>query len=191
MNKNKDALLNDGLSLVLAFCELNNIIPPAINMVTSDKWPYSTCAYYRKNVIHICVPKCAHIGVAGRQWSYPGYVVDRTPYGVLQHELGHHVDVIKGTKPGAYWSEYSEKLRAETGEKKITNYCPNDAEWFAEIFRLFVTNPDLLKQMRPLTYGRLISDGFKPVYQDTWQNRLSQAPERTINAATNRIKKGN
>lgn len=186
----KQTLLDDGSALMLVFCELNDIKIPKIEVWTSGWW-YSACAYYRDDVINICLAKCAHIGKAGRAWSFPGYVVDRTPYGVIQHELGHHVDVIKGNNPDAYWSEYSKQMREETGEKKITNYCPNDAEWFAEIFRLFVTNPDLLKQMRPLTYDRLIADGFKPLYTDTWQQRLGIAPERTINAAANRIKKGN
>lgn len=172
-----------------SFCKLNDIPIPGIIAVEPVDWHFPVCAYYRKDIIHICIKKCAHIGVVGRQWSYPGYVVDRTPFGVIQHELGHHVDVLRGEHSKAYFSNYSRDLRAETGEKKITNYCPNDAEWFAEIFRLFVTNPDLLKCIRPLTYNRLISDGFKPVFNDTWRDRLRLAPERYVNATINKIGK--
>lgn len=44
----------------------------------------------------------------------------------------------------------------ESGELPITSYAPNPAEWFAEIFRLFVTNHGLLKQLRPKTYNILL-----------------------------------
>lgn len=184
----KNTLFNKGVALMTSFCEANDIVTPDIRVYEPSEWMFSACAYYRRNKIHICIKKCAHVGTAGRQWSYPGYVVDRTPFGVIQHELGHHVDVVKGTTSGAYWSDYSEQMREETGEKKITNYCPNDAEWFAEIFRLFMTNPDLLKNIRPLTHAWLITDGFKPAFNDTWRDRLRLAPERTINAAANKIK---
>jgi len=188
MNLNKTSLYVEGLALMATFCEKNDISKPTVIAHEVDEWSYDVCAYYRDNVIHICLKKCAHVGVAGRAWSFPGYVVDRTPYGVIQHELGHHVDVISGTDKDSYFSNYSKLMREGTGEKKITNYCPNDAEWFAEIFRLFVTNPDLLKRMRPLTHARLIADGFSPVFNDVWCERLVHAPARTIHAAGNKIK---
>lgn len=184
----KNTLFGKGMVLMSSFCDINDIPTPFINTYELDEWHFPVCAYYRKNEIHICIRKCAHVGVAGRQWSYPGYVVDRTPFGVIQHELGHHVDFSRGDDKGAYWSDYSGDLRAETKEKPITTYCPNDVEWFAEIFRLFVTNPDLLHHMRPLTYNRLIFDGFKPVFTDSWQSRLRMSPERYVNAAQNKIK---
>ena len=171
-----------------AFCDANNLPKPSVETHDVDDWPFDVCAYYRDSVINICIKKCAHVGTTGRAWSFPGYVVDRTPYGVIQHKLGHHVDIIKGSDKRAYFSDYSWLMREEIGEKKITNYCPDDAEWFAEIFRLFVTNPDLLKRMRPLTYTQLIADGFKPVFNDVWCERLIQAPARTIHAAGNKIK---
>ena len=183
----KTAMMIKGRDLMQAFCSINDIPAPKVKVHPSSNWPFGVCAYYRADVINICLEKCAHIGKAGRQWSYPGYVIDRTPYGVIQHELGHHVDVYFGISPSAYWSDYSAALRKETGEAKLTNYCPNDAEWFAEIFRLFVTNPELLMRLGPLTFARLRADGRIPVFTDCWQDRLRGAPERTIQMAAKKI----
>ncbi len=184
--ESKSALLERGEILLRQFCSSNGLQIPAVRSAHADTWPYGACAFYRPTYIAICVPKCAAIGIAGPAWSFPGYTVDRTPYGVLQHELGHHVDVQKGTKPGAYWSDFSVAVRGHAGEKAITSYCPNDAEWFAEMFRVFVTNPDLLRLVRPRTY-REIRASFTPVFEDTWRARLQGAPARTITAAYRQV----
>lgn len=182
----KDALLQQGQDVVAAFCQLNDLPAPGLEQVDTKNWQFGVCAYYRRNVTNICVSRCASIGTVGRQWSYPGYTVDRTPYGVLQHEFGHHVDVIRSTKRGPYFGDFSIGLRGNSGEKEITSYCPNDAEWFAEMFRLFVTNPDLLKQLRPRTH-RELSAVFKPVFEDSWRDRLKGAPDRTIAAVERKL----
>jgi Mlc titration factor MtfA (ptsG expression regulator) len=114
-------------------------------------------------------------------------VIDRTSYGVVQHEQGHAVDCALGGASGDhYFSDFSVQLRSISREDKITNYCPNDAEWFAEMFRLFVTNSDLLKNLRPRTYA-IIKDFFKPVIDQPWQHVLKDAPERTIAQAAKKI----
>lgn len=184
----RDTLMQSGITLFAAFCQLNDITPPTIVSYTRDKFPMrsATCAYYRPTSIHISPDMCATPGYAGRAWSWPGYVIDRTPHGVVQHELGHHVDYMLGTVRGAYWSDYSQRLRAATGEDKVTNYCPNDAEWFAEIFRVFVTNPDLLRLMRPKTF-MAIREKLMPVITDPWDHVLRDAPTRTIEQARKKI----
>ena len=161
------------------FALLNDILPPAVNELAPYQWQFSVCAYWRNDTISICLAKCANIGTAGRQWSYPGYSVDRTPYGVLQHELGHHVDVTRSKVKGAYYGDFSVALRGRSGEKELTSYCPNDAEWFAEMFRLYVTNPDLLRLLRPRPHREMASQ-FKPIFEDTWRDRMQNAPARTI-----------
>jgi hypothetical protein len=179
-------LLERGRWVMVSFCSANSLPAPMVYPVEPPSWNVDPCAYYRNSVTHICVARCAAIGTAGRQWSYPGYTVDRTPYGVLQHELGHHVDVQRGTRRSAYWSEFSAAVRGQSGEKPITSYCPNDAEWFAEMFRVFVTNPDLLRIVRPRTHRELRAC-FAPVFEDTWRDRLRDAPARTITAATRHV----
>jgi len=187
MAETKASLLSRGRALAEQWCRINGIVCPDIIDAPSATWRVGACAYYRPVTIRICSAKCAGIGGAGRAWSYPGYVVDRTPYGVIQHELGHHVDWTRGTTRGAYWSDYGESVKAASGEAAITSYCPDPAEWFAEVFRLFVTNPDLLRRIRPKAFARLIADGMVPVFEDTWRDRLTGAPDRTIAAALNKF----
>lgn len=184
----KTELLAGGLRLILDFCRVNNLYSPPVMSIDSPNWKFSSaCAYYRRNQITICVARCAAIGRAGRSWSFPGYCVDRTPYGVLAHELGHHVDfTMDEPGSGPYWSGYGKRAKAETGETPLTTYCPNPAEWFAEMFRLFLTNPDLLRQVRPRTYEWLRKD-FKPVEKRQWDEVLAPAPERTLIAAQRKI----
>lgn len=188
MPADKHALLNAGITLVQGFCAINSLPIPETFPRRADQWRFDECAYYRNMRIEICVAKCASVGVAGRAWSFPGYTVDRTPYGVMAHELGHHVDRVVGLRKGAYWSEYSDDLRAATGEPKLTNYCPNSAEWFAELFRLFVTNPDLLRILRPKFYAAL-TEKFRPFYGDSWRDRLQHAPARTFEQAAKMVAK--
>lgn len=179
----KDELLEDGIKLMARFCKANGIPDPLAVTVDKETWAFpSTCAYYRPVEIHICVPRCAAIGRGGPAWSYPGYVVDRTPYGVIQHELGHHVDHRLSTVKGKYGGDFSSSVRQRSREERLTSYCPNDWEWFAEMFRLFVTNPDLLKAVRPGTHYEL-SRFFVPVVTAPWREVLRDAPQRTIDQA--------
>lgn len=182
----KAEMLTQGVELARKFCNLNGLRAPAVREVKTLDWGFGVCAYYRKNETSICVAKCAAIGLAGMAWSYPGYTVDRTPYGVIAHELGHHVDWHFGGRKGPYFGDFSVGMRTRTKEPPISSYCPDDAEWFAEIFRVFVTNPDLLRELRPKAYAELASL-FTPVFSDTWAERLSNAPARTIEAARRKV----
>lgn len=179
-------LFERGLVTMAAFCARNFIDAPRVEVVPRSAPMFGTCAYYRAGVITICVDRCADVGTVGRQWSWPGYVVDRTPYGVLQHELGHHVDMLRSIRRNKYRGDFSMLLRKGSGEKPVTSYCPDDGEWFAEIFRVYVTNPDLLRRMRPRV-GAVLSTLFTPVYSDGWRDRLAGAPERTLDAAARKF----
>lgn len=185
----KAELLVAGIARAAAWCERNEIVMPAVSDVLRAEWRINgACAYYRSSTIFICPALCAAPGVAGRAWSWPGYSVDRTPYGVVAHELGHYVDMLRSKDRDRYRGDFSASLRANAGELPLTSYCPDDGEWFAEIFRLFVTNPDLLCQIRPATYGLLISY-FQPLADGTWDWVLRNhgAPERTLSAARNKV----
>lgn len=182
----KQELLDAGKALASRFCAANGLELPEVRESKAAEWPFAACAYFRPTYIAICPPKCAFPGYAGRAWSWPGYVIDRTPYGVVQHELGHFVDWSLSGQKDRYFGNYSKDLRKESGEDAITGYCPNDAEWFAEIFRLFVTNADLLKRLRPKAYKRLCQD-VKPTITKPWQEVLAGAPPRTIEMAKKKI----
>jgi hypothetical protein len=183
----KDHLLASGSALVKTFCERNGLDEPAVRVYSSQEWRFdSVCAYYRPVAIHIAPSRCAHPGTAGASWSWPGYAVDRTPHGVMAHELGHHVDRVFSDVKGAYGGDYSTRMREKTKEDKLTNYCPNDWEWFAEIFRLFVTNPDLLHALRPNAYAEL-RERLELIEMRPWTRVLADAPGRTIEQAWKKI----
>lgn len=184
--ESKRSMFERGKALMARFCAANDLAVPAIEEADPKRWPFGVCAYYRDHVTTIAIDKCAGIGTAGMQWSFPGHSVDRTPYGVVQHELGHHADWLSSTKRGRYYGDFSIALRARSGEAPLTSYCPNDAEWFAEMFRLFVTNPDLLARLRPRTHAEL-STRFRPVFEDSWRARLTGAPDRTVRSIERKL----
>lgn len=136
--------------------------------------------YSRKPLIEIWPLSCSGVGVAGRAWSFPGYKIDRTPCGVIAHEYGHAVDYFLG---------YPSNKRAWKNllSCPVSGYEPNAAEAFAETMRIFISNPDLLKQARPGRYEFLMKLGLRNPIHTSWREVLISlgAPPRHINAAKN------
>lgn len=205
MSDIKDAQFATGVALMEQFCARNNIVVPAvIRLKTTDKlYHLATCAFYRKEVgITIMVEKCANLGYGGRAWSWPGYTVDRTPYGVIQHELGHYVDDVVSSSPLKTKEDmFSYRVYQASTEDPLTGYLGTDQstqtffkEWFAENFRLFVTNPCLCEKLRPKFYRALtqseVDFTMQPVVNDgSWLDTLRKhgAPIRIINQAEKKI----
>jgi hypothetical protein len=187
-NTTTTSCVTEGITWVRQFITKNSLPPINVEIVSGNNWLFSPCAYYRRDTIYICVDKCARpcTDEPSRNWSFPGNTVDRTPFGVLAHELGHHVDYHNSvTARGPYYGNFSIDMRKMTQEKPLTGYCPNDAEWFAEMFRLFVTNPNLLSQLRPVTYLKL-AETFRTVTNEPWRTILRLAPLRVIRACENK-----
>lgn len=173
------------------FCEINNIPEPIFNIYEGEEEGVTrikrvgTCGYYRKKNIHVAIPLCAR---QNAMYSWPGYISDRTPYGVIAHELGHYVDeylTIRAAESkgltslkGVEW--ISSRVVRLSKEKSITSYDPNDSEIFAEWFRLFITNPGLLRLIRPGVYREITALGLKPrvtmIYKDVLD--FFKAPDR-------------
>lgn len=174
-------LLDEGIKLMHRFCAVNTIKPPKVVVRPERRADFAVCAYYRDGTIHIWPLACAAIGRAGRQWSYPGYVIDRTPYGVVAHELAHYVDDAHGPLGGRYGVAWRKGTRATP----LTGYCPNSNEWFAELFRLYVTNPDLLRWVRPYVYSLMHAE-WQPATSRDWKWILRNAPRQRA-AAQNKI----
>lgn len=171
-----------GTHLLRAFRTANpNVEPVQIMLNPTVNHSFGVCAYYRSNTIFLDLKACAHVGTAGRAWSYPGYTVDRTPYGVLCHEMGHHVDHAHGRLPGVL----SPAAFAHADEPAVSSY-PDEytgtmrvSEWYAEAFRLFLTNPDLLRLVRPRTFEAL-RDTFVPAETRTWDQVLDADRQRDV-----------
>ncbi len=159
---------------MIAFCKKNGMVIPSIEAIPASQWHVGACAFYRRNSIYICLEHCAHPAKPEqvRNWSWPGCVTDREPFGVICHELGHHIDLCLGKKRGAYFSDFGENMMRDSGELPITSYAPNPAEWFAEMARLFITNAALLEKVRPKTYWLFRQAGLEPVSNDNWEVEL-------------------
>lgn len=182
----KYSLSERGRERMELFCETNEIDPPKLTIdlfgPTSEFHTFDTCGYYRKSHIHVCPVKCANVATEAqvRNWNWPGSTTDREPFGVICHELGHHCDWLSGSTKYKYSSEYSVEVMKRSGEKPITSYCPNPAEWFAEMFRVFVTNAALLKIVRPKTYSVLL-ESWMPVSSSDWRKELGgNVPDRIL-----------
>lgn len=169
-----------GHARLTSFCATNALPQPTITLVPYDEWHVNVCAYYRPRLgIMMCLERCAKIPSDHQpqskswNWSWPGSVVDRTPFGVICHELGHHVDWHSSSVKGSYFGNYSVDVRQRSREKQVTGYCDNDHEWFAECFRIFVSNHTLLAAIRPKTYA-ILRERWQPVGCDNWRDELGE-----------------
>jgi hypothetical protein len=152
-------------------------------------WPHphrhKERGWYRRDTITVNLPRCRPpTRTPGYAWSFPGYKADMTPVGVYTHELGHHVAAELGLPSLTTWAEPS-----------VSGYEPNGSEAFAEAFRLFLTNPSLLREGRPRRWSTLTESlGLEPsaLALTPWDEvlRLRGAHERFITAARNWIKRG-
>lgn len=208
---NLDTLHQLGIDRCFEFCELNKLPFPKVNRIAPENWHFDVPAYFRPDTeperqmiqggamqrrgygtgINICVPRCRPLAREeyARNWSWPGNTADRTAFGVMAHEIGHHADWTASTTKGRYYGNYSVDLRAATQAKPLTGYCENDAEWFAELFRLFITNPALLAVLRPELYLKLRERWTPTIPADDWRKPLGyNVPARIVKAIENKLK---
>lgn len=168
-DKTKKQLVEIGVEHVKRFMNLNRVPLPTFYLFP-DSNPYGYCGLcdFKRRAIKIHVPDVANVSFnpspGGRQWSYPGYKIDRTGVGVISHEIGH-------------WVDYCVKLHRGFPKKgKITGYEPNIYESVAESMRLFILNPGLLHIIAPERYEYIVKSGLKPVVTEDWDKVLENAP---------------
>ena len=124
-----------------------------------------------------------------RRWSYTGYKADLTSAGILAHECGHHVHnllIRSGTEKDVFiLAKY-----AKENEAGVSSYEPDPSELIAESMKLFILNPDLLKQGRKIRW-RMLTEyiGLKPAHDLKWREVLKNAHPKLIRAAENWILK--
>lgn len=179
---NKKELTQIGISYVTKFCEINGIEMPTIDVVENDYW--GSCGYYvpESKTITIVEKACAReTNKPGFSWSHRHYFVDREPCGVLCHEFGHYLhDILTKNK------------LVLPKENSITSYEPNHYERFAETIKLFITNPDLLKQYNPKRYQIITKKlGLKPIFTETWEELMEKEGmnPKFIQATKNKLAK--
>lgn len=162
MTEKQQARFKEAVLVLKEFCELNNIPKPKIGFYTSHG---GDCGYYdsRKKCLWIDPSACARevANPAMRSWSHPHYFTDRTVYGVLHHEFGHYVHE---------WLKFPRLPK----EKQITSYEPNGGERFAETMKLFLGNPQLLKEYDPGRYAKMLALGLKPLHCRSWTDVMAE-----------------
>lgn len=136
--------------------------------------------FYRSGVIYSNPDRnLLPVRTPGYAWSFPGYKADKTPVGVVCHEVGHWLDDLF-RHPRYDWGR----------EAAVSGYEPNRAERFAEACRLLQTNPQLLRLGRPRRWGTLVDDlGLVPAHDLPWDEvlRARGAHDRFLAAARNWI----
>ena len=166
-----------GLKLVQDFAEANDIPLPrfitsfdlttddaTIRRLVGDAHWRNTGMQWGKNIwVNVLVAARPGRGTY-RQWSFPGYKVDRTPYGVIAHEFGHWVAKVRRLRFAAAF------YRA----RPVSGYEPNRSEAIAETIKLFITNSDLLRRGSPVRWEGLTDSGLVPVVTDTYDRVLAR-----------------
>lgn len=170
MTKREELYLK-GMEMIKQFAELNNIdisdidffvrynkkeCPKGFNRYIN----YSgLCIYKTKHKNHysifINLPKSAYEANKPTAFNsnHVHWFVDRTPCGIVCHEFGHYLH-----------DKLTDCKLVLPKEKQITSYEPDYHERFAESIKLFITNPDLLKQYDPKRYDVIVNKlNLKPI----------------------------
>lgn len=144
----KDELAEKSVEHIQDFLKKNNLPVPEFIMheYPDAKNKFQKVGHYSRKegkvYLNVANTRNPVMNPGGMQWSYPGYKVDKTPLGVLAHEIGHHID---------HSMKFDENSFPYKGEK-VTGYEPTVHEAIAESLRLFILNPDLLKTVAPKRY---------------------------------------
>ena len=124
------------------------------------------------------------VKVPGYDWTFPGYIQDLTPYGILAHEFGHYISDMLGKK---FRKNF---VNIRKIEENVTSTDDRGLdEKMAEAARLFITNPDLLRIGRPYRY-EIFSSHYTPVVKHRWKTVLKNAHPKIISAAERWIERG-
>ena len=184
---NQDDAILRTCHLVRAFCKENAIDMPGIE--ADNCRGYHGIYLSGSRVIKYDPRKCrVPVKTPGYSWSFTGYKADLTAPGVIAHELGHHVhfetpnarEVIRDWR----WVTEGEPVTTSYGRTKTS-------EDIAESFKLFLLNPDLLEQGRPMRFNFFTDTlNLKPMITETWDDVLVYAHERLIEATLNWIAEG-
>ena len=175
MTKREELYLK-GMEMIKQFSKLNNIDISDIDFFVRynkkecpnefKRWLYTSglCVYptKRKNryKIFVNLPKsaCEANKPTPFNSNHVHWFVDRTPCGIVCHEFGHYLH-----------HKLTNLKIVLPKEKQITSYEPNYHERFAESIKLFITNPDLLKQYDPKRYDVIVNKlKLKPIINKTY-----------------------
>lgn len=154
--------------------------PPGSNRWHANGW------YWNGNLFVNVKKSRVPVKTPGFQWSFTGFKADLTAPGILAHETGHH----------AHFSKFDTRellgalRKVASEEAQVSSYEPNVYEVFAEAMRLFILNPNLLREGRPKRFKLITDLGLRPLHDVDWHKVLEHAHPKLIAAAENWIKRG-
>lgn len=181
--ESKEELFNIGLEHIQRFCDANGIDVPDVKTETRNIRAYGL--FYPSNTIHINMKLCKPpVRTPGYAWTFPGYVQDLTPYGILAHELGHYISDILGKD---FRKNFFNIKRIEPNVTSADERGLD--EKMAEAARLFITNPDLLRRGRPVRY-EIFENHYKPIVRKRWAAVIANAHPKILSAAERWIERG-
>lgn len=176
--EDKVSVLAKGLLELDAFGTLNNV--PRLAGLHFSPPPHARNRFqltglYHNNTIWVDLSKTrTPVATPVRSWSFTGWKSDMTPAGVLAHEFGHHV--WYALLP--YRKIRSALREIVQVEHAVSGYEPCVEESFAEAFRVFMLNPDLLRCGWPGRYEFMLTVGLKPLHEIPWREILVNAHPR-------------
>jgi hypothetical protein len=142
---------------LVRFFEINNMEPPKMVFDSIPMDPRHLGIYIKsKKQLEVYPSRCR---------GKSGGLEDMSVLGVAAHEASHHVNELLGWKKvnNAFWNAWQQ-------EPPISDYAKTSRpEDFAEACRLFITNPELLRLLRPFRY-KFMSESLKlkPVEERSW-----------------------
>lgn len=165
-----------GERLLQEVCQVNSICLPTVRLQELRRYRVKGCYIRTRQRICIDLKACSSpVRIPGYRWSYPGWKSDLTPLGVMAHELGHHFWNMRRISR-TDWADHRDI------DGPVSSYEPTSEEAFAETFKLFCTNPDLLRLGRPSRY-QFLRKHADPVVTMTWNDVLANAHPRILEIA--------
>lgn len=190
----KEDSFYQGITYTYRFLKKNKLSYPKKILTESKQSKWRSYGWYQFQTHTLCVnlnkTRCP-VKNPGFAWSYTGFKADLTPVGVLAHEIGHHVH--NAITPNRIAHKELLKLirKVSKNESSVSSYEPNSYEVFAESMRLFILNPELLREGRPVRWTLLHECcNLQPMHDIHWREILKNAHPKIINSVENWIKKG-
>lgn len=140
-------------------------------------------------MVNVSLSRVPH-KVPVRVWTLTGYKTDLTAAGILAHEFGHYFDDEKGGICDRGTKTYATMFKLWQEEGCVSSYCPIVREWFAETFRVWFLNPNLLEVAKPKTAQFMLDIGLPKSHDLTWEEVFAHAHPKWIAATKNFIKNG-
>lgn len=166
-----------GVEASKRFLDYNNLSPCKYHIVDWGDGPMADTGLYTwpgKIEVNLDVTALPRNKPVCSMRSFPGSKIDRTAFGVVAHETGHHVEFSLAKR--RFFSMVGWKNAIIQGRKKVSGYEPNFHEAFAETMRVFILNPSLLQDAIPARYDYITNVlGLRPTVSLFWREVLPAA----------------